>query len=96
MHADPVTPTSVSSTSASSASKSGIDIPDHWRPEVELCLQDKCLSSGARNEIVRTLVNLLFARDTKPSRFQCEELARKLIMKYPFVKDDLGNGYVSE
>lgn len=47
-------------------------------------------------EIVRTLVNLLFARFAKPTRDQCEDFARKLIMKYPFVKDDLGNGYVSK
>ena len=40
-------------------------------------------------------MNQLFARASKPTRFQCEDLARKLILKYPFVKDDMGNGYVS-
>ena len=31
----------------------------------------------------------------KPTTSLCDEMARKLILKYPFVKDDLGNGYVS-
>lgn len=79
----------------SSSTSSSLEIPDHWRPEVQSCLEDKCLTNGARNEIVRTLVHLLFAKVSKPTRLQCEDLARKLIMKYPFIKDDLGNGYVS-
>ena len=45
--------------------------------------------------MVRSLVNLLFAKDTKPSRANCENLARRLILKYPFLKDDMGIGYVS-
>ena len=69
--------------------------PTHWRPEVEHCLQEKCLSSSARSDMVRTLVNLLFTKSSKPSRDQCEKLARRIILKYPFAKDDLGNGYVS-
>ena len=31
----------------------------------------------------------------RPSRAQCEDLARQFILKYPFAKDDLGSGYVS-
>ena len=48
-----------------------------------------------RAEIVRVLVTSLFSRFTKPTRAQSAALARKLILKYPFMKDDLGNGYVS-
>ena len=72
-----------------------ISIPDHWRPEVEQCIVTKNLTGSVRNEIVRTLVHLLFSKFKKPSRINCEEFARKLILKYPFMKDDLGNGYVS-
>ena len=75
--------------------KSNEDIPSHWRPEVEVCLNEKCINDSARNMMVRSLVNLLFAKDTKPSRANCENLARRLILKYPFLKDDMGNGYVS-
>jgi hypothetical protein len=70
-----------------------MEVPSHWRPEIEECLLEKCLSDSARNEIVRTLVNLMFARMKKPARQNCEDFARKLIMKYPFL---MGNGYVSQ
>ena len=53
------------------------------------------MTDSARNEIVRSLVNQLSTRASKPTRSQCEKFARKLILKYPFVKDDMGNGYVS-
>ena len=84
-----------SGASTPSSRRSDIIIPDHWRPEIESCLKEESLTDSARNEIVRTLVNQLFARSSKPTRSQCEELARRLILKYPFVKDDMGNGYVS-
>ena len=72
-----------------------LSIPDIWRPEVMQCLNDKYLTDSARNEMVRCLVNLLFSISHKPARSLCEEMARKLILKYPSVKDELGNGYVS-
>lgn len=84
-----------SGVSTPSTGRGGVVIPDHWRPEIEICLREQCLTDGARNEMVRSLVTQLFARASKPTRFQCEDLARKLILKYPFVKDDMGNGYVS-
>lgn len=70
-------------------------IPGHWRPEVEGCIKKQGLSDSARSEIVRVLVTQLFVHSRKPSRVDCEQLARKLILKYPFMKDDMGNGYVS-
>ena len=85
---------SISSTSSTS-NKDELIIPQHWRPEVELCIKDKILSERARNEIIRTMVNLFFTRSRKPCRYDCGSLARKLILVYPFMKDDLGNGYVS-
>ena len=84
-----------SGTSTPTSRRGDIIIPEHWRPEVESCLREESLTDSARNQIVRSLVNQLFARASKPTRLQCEQLARKLILKYPFVKDDMGNGYVS-
>ena len=60
--------------------------------KLEVCLNEKCINDSAKNMMVRSLVNLLFAKDTKPSRANCENLARRLILKYPFLKDDMGNG----
>lgn len=87
------------STTGSSVSKSsrscGFEIPEHWDPEVEECIRNQSLEESARCEIVRALVSLLFSRFAKPTREQCGSLARKLILKHPFMKDDMGNGYVS-
>ena len=87
------------STTGSSVSKSSrsclFEIPEHWRPEVEECIPIQSLEESARCEIVRTLVSLLFSRFVKPTREQCGSLARQLILKHPFMKDDMGNGYVS-
>ena len=80
---------------ASSAGSSVSVIPEHWRPEVEECLKQQCLTPKARDEITRTLVNVLFSRVPRPSRVDCDAMARKLILKYPCAKDDLGCGYVS-
>lgn len=84
-----------SMSSAVSVSSDEIVIPNHWRPEVEECLKNKSLTTHARNEIVRTLASQLFCRYSRPNRAECEKLARKLILKYPFMKDNLGCGYVS-
>ena len=40
-------------------------------------------------------MSLLFSRFAKPTREHCGSLARQLILKHPFMKDDMGNGYVS-
>ena len=61
---------------------------------MESCISSKHLTDNARAEIKRTLVNQLFARSSKPDRSDCDQIARKLILKYPFMKDDIGNGYV--
>ena len=72
-----------------------IKIPDLWRPEVRQAIKEHSMTISARNDIVRTLVSHLFSKVEKPTRSHCEDLARKFILKYPFFKDDLGNGYVS-
>ena len=70
-------------------------IPDHWRPEIEECFKMKSLTPPARDEISRTLANILFYRSKKLTRADCADIARKLILKYPCTKDNLGCGYVS-
>ena len=45
--------------------------------------------------MIRVLVERMFSKYPKPSRANCEELARNLVAKYPFLKDDYGNRYVS-
>ena len=92
-------PSSTTSTPSQSDNESFLDvsaspgpsisIPNQWRPHVETCITKKLLDNSARNEIVRALVHVLFTKFKKPTRFNCEEFARKLVLKYPFMKDDL-------
>ena len=84
----------VSTIGSSVSSISDIRVPEHWRPEVEQCIEEKFLTESARNKIVRTLVNVLFTKYRKPPKDALESIARKLIIVHPFMKDDLGNGYV--
>ena len=86
---------SVSSMSSAFSRSDKIPIPDYWRQETQDCLDEGVLDDESRGDITRTLVTLLVAKyGPKPGRSRCEELARLLILKYPFAKDDLGNGYV--
>ena len=86
------------STSASlrSSSSDSIEIPSHWRPETKACINRRQLTNESRLDIIRTLVTLTISKfGPEPTKHQLEEVARKLVLKYPFMKDDLGNGYVS-
>ena len=83
-------------SSSAKSSSHPITIPDHWREETESCIAARVLDSEARSDIVRTLVTLLVVRDgPKPGTSRCQQAARQLILKYPFMADDRGCGYVS-
>ena len=58
-----------------------------------MCIEEGVLDDKSRSDICRTLVTLLVAKcGPKPGRNRSEELCRKLILKYPFMKDNIGNG----
>ena len=87
---------SLSSSTSGDFSFSSFEIPTHWWPETDSCIKKKDLTPECRSDIVRTLVTLMITKvGPKPSKSQCEQVARKLILKYPFMKDDIGFGYVS-
>ena len=81
--------------SSAAANTHAITIPDHWHPAVEDCLCKKCLTPNARQEIVCTVASQFFAKSQRPTRSDCDQVARQLILKHPFTKDYLGCGYVS-
>ena len=55
----------------------------------------KDLTTECRSDIVRTLVTLMITKvGPKPTKSQCEQVTKKLIL-YPFMKDNIGFGYVS-
>ena len=84
------------SSSTSIRCSDSIEIPSHWRPETKACINRKVLTNESRLDIIRTLVTLTMSKfGPVPTRHQLEEVARKLVLKYPFMKDAAGSGYVS-
>ena len=73
-----------------------IEIPSKWRDDTLACISEKKLTPSARKEIVQTLVTLVISKfGSNPTKAQLEIVARRLILKYPFMRDDIGTGYVS-
>ena len=93
----PISPGSLASVSTTpSRSMNKIQLPEFWRDETQEALDEGILNEAVCGDIVRTLVTLPTAKyGPKPGRARCEDLARQLILEYPFAKDDLGSGYVS-
>ena len=66
-----------------------------WRNDTQASIDIKFLDPDVRN-ISRTLTTLLTAKvGNHPSTQKIEQVSRNLNLKYPFMKDDLGSGYVS-
>ena len=60
------------------------------------CIKKKKLTPAARKEIVQPLMTLIIVKyGSNPSKEEIEAVARLLILKYPFMRDDIGTGYVS-
>ena len=79
-----------------STSSDDVVIPSVWRADTQASINVKVLDTDIRNDISRTLTTLLTAKvGNYPSTQQIEQVSRSLILKYPFMKDDLGSGYVS-
>ena len=77
------------------SSSNDVIIPDSWRADTQSQIDGERLDADSRNDICRTLTTLLAAKvGNHPSRQQIEQVSRSLIMKYPFMKDDMGSGYV--
>ena len=58
-------------------------------------IASKTLAPDIRNEISRDLVTHMYGFVEKPTSHFCKFVAQRLILKYPFMKDGLGTGYVS-
>ena len=65
--------------------------PRGWRLSSQKVFDSKCPSRDS----IRTVASQLFAKSQRPTRSDCDQVSRQLILKYPFTKDDLGCGYVS-
>lgn len=59
------------------------------------CIKAKAMVPKARNALTRDLVVHMYSYGGRPSRALCQHAARRLTLKYPFMRDALGTGYVS-
>lgn len=66
-----------------------------FRPETEKNLAEEVLVDVDKKYIVQTLATILMTQVQRPALTQCGAVAKKLIMKFPFLKDDEGDGEVS-
>ena len=78
-----------------SVSAQGFSIPSKWRPSIMDAIEDKQLTPDVRNEVVRDLVTHMYGFMLKPNSSFCQYCAQRLILKYPFMRDSVGTGYVS-
>ena len=53
------------------------------------------LTPDIRNEVVRDIVTHMYGFMEKPSSGFCKFVAQRLILKYPFMRDTKGTGFVS-
>jgi len=58
-------------------------------------IEEKKLTPDVRNEIVRDPVTHMYGYVEKPTTSFCKFVAQRLILKYPFMRDTKGTGYVS-
>ena len=58
-------------------------------------ISSKTLTPEVRGEIIRDLVTHMYGFVEKPTSRFCKFVAQRLILKYPFMRDGKGTGYVS-
>lgn len=96
-----ILPSPIQSESSSPAATSDRDfvstfkIPSKWRPTIMKAIETEKLTRDLRNEIVRDLVTHMYRYTEKPTTTFCKFAAQRLILKYQFMRDTMGTGYVS-
>ena len=100
----PETPSSSKSDSGSISGASGLSsgasselvIPSHWSATTQKAIDEQKLDAKVRCDMVRTLATLLITKyGSQPRKCDIQQFARQLILKYPYMRDDIGTGYVS-
>ena len=66
-----------------------------FRQSTEKNLHDNTLIDSDRKYVVQTLATMLMTHIQRPSLQQCGIVAKALVGKYNFLKDDEGDGEVS-
>ena len=85
------------SAPASSSWVFSFEIPGRFTNKTMKCLEDVCISSTARSEIIGSLHTRMLQYTDFPSPFEYRARAscRRLVEKYPCLVDKTESGYVS-
>lgn len=94
-HVSTVSVNSTGSVSASPSYTHTFTIPLSWRPSIKSAIKNKRLNPDIRSELVRDLVTHMYGYMEQPTSGFCKFVAQRLILKYPFMRDSKGTGYVS-
>ena len=70
-------------------------LPKAFSKAVMKSLDRKCMEPNIRSAFARELVVHMTSYGEVPSDAFCAMVARRIVLKYPFLRDPSGNGYVS-
>ena len=73
-----------------------LSIPTRFSSDTTAAIKSGILSKRARDEIIQSLSTLILVYTNRPSPEDHTIVCRKLIQKYPTLKDKVDSGYVSE
>ena len=71
-------------------------IPARFSAETTSAIKTGILSKRARDEIIQSLSTLMLVHTSKPSPDDYSVVCRKLVEKYPNLRDKVDSGYVSQ
>ena len=70
-------------------------LPKCFSSNVMECLEKKSMEPNVRSAFTRELIVHMTSYGVRPSTNFCSAVARRVILKYPFLRDAVGSGYVS-
>lgn len=73
----------------------GYCLPKCFSATVMESLERKSMEPNTRSAFTRELVVHMTSYGVRPSANFCSAAARKVVLKYPFLRDSVGSGYVS-
>ncbi len=72
-----------------------VTIPTRFSTETAACVKSGVLTKKARDEIVNSLATLMLVHTSRPSPDDLTTVCKRLVRKYPVLKDKVDSGYVS-
>ena len=71
------------------------ELPHNYPKEVMDDLKQNRLSGGARSKFIASMCSAIFQYKSLPTRDEYNHVGEQIVIKYPFLKNKSGSGYVS-